>query len=78
MADWSDIVGKTLTQARQHADRYDHDVSVIQIGESYEQPAGQHERPSVLVGVNESGNQAIVVRQFGVEGPQVLPAPGNS
>jgi len=69
MADWSDLVGMTLAQAKKRAESFGSNVAVIRIAEAYIAPDIDRTKGTVLVSVNESGPQAIVVATHGVEHP---------
>lgn len=69
MADWSDLVGMTLAQAQKRAESYGSNIAVIRIAEAYVTPEIDRTRNTVLISVNESGPQAIVVATHGVEHP---------
>lgn len=73
MADWSDLVGRTLQGARERAETYDADVAVVMIGQQRqaEDPAAPrpYSRQTVQVSVDAPGPEAIVVAVLGDEAP---------
>lgn len=68
MADWSDIVGMNLEDARKRADKYGHDVEVMMIEEDGKdlRPGSkdpERTRPAVLVTVDGEGEEAKVLAE---------------
>lgn len=72
MADWSDLVGMTLRQARNRALEYNHDIAVVRIAEKNMKYDINYARGTVLVETNESGEAAIVIAQYGTEHPNKM------
>ena len=71
MADWSDLVSLPLKKARERAERYGYNIAVFRIGEKYMTPEIDRSKPTVMVSINESGEDGIVIATHGIEHPTV-------
>ncbi|AXK43805.1 hypothetical protein [Erythrobacter aureus] len=76
MADWTDLIGLSLTAAEAKADSYKHALAVAFVGGQpvAERPATTRSRPCVMVSMDFPFRGGRITAVHGVEEPTRLPA----
>lgn len=77
MADWSDIVGLTLAQAKIRAAKYNHEVTEVKIGVAPVRAQCDQTKPTVMVLIENSGHGPVITAQLGVNQPSAISAPAT-